>query len=163
MYIVFRYYYASCVIEGLRWITGPTEEVLSKVESPLQLFLFFLPCARESNRYYQRHLNERVDRMYQNRVASNEEVTREAVLLNETEKKHKTIKTQEIIHCIGLFIARMLCPHKRRFADHWTSTASGAVPKRTFGQHVSKARFGRMMHNLHFTDNTDARSATDRA
>ncbi|OWY96821.1 hypothetical protein PHMEG_00032812 [Phytophthora megakarya] len=100
--------------------------------------------------------------MYQHRVANNEEVTREDVLLNET-KRHKTIKVQEIIHCIGLFVARMLCLHKRRFADHWASTTSGAVPKGTFGQYMSKARFGRIMQNLHFTDNTDARSATDRA
>ncbi|OWZ13034.1 hypothetical protein PHMEG_00013714 [Phytophthora megakarya] len=38
----------------------------------------------------------------------------------------------------------------------------GAIPKGTFGQFVSKAGFDRIMQNLHFTDNSDARSDTDR-
>ncbi|OWZ08277.1 hypothetical protein PHMEG_00019210 [Phytophthora megakarya] len=50
-----------------------------------------------------------------------------------------------------------------RLSDHWATTAVRAIPKGTFGQFVSKARFDWIMQNLHFTDNTDARSDTDRA
>ncbi|POM78237.1 Hypothetical protein PHPALM_4252 [Phytophthora palmivora] len=83
-------------------------------------------------------------------------------MLQET-KRHKKIKPEEILHCIGLLVVRMLCPHKHRFVDHWANSAKGAVPKGTFGRFMSKARFTRVMQNLHFTDNTDARAETDRA
>lgn len=118
--------------------------------------------ATESNRYYHQHLNGRVDRIHAKRVADDAELTREAVMLRET-KKHKDIKPEDIVHCIGLLIARMLVPHKRRFADHWGTTRVGAVPKGTFGDFVGKSRFERIMQNLHFTDNTDPRAETDRA
>ncbi|ETI46146.1 hypothetical protein F443_09444 [Phytophthora nicotianae P1569] len=147
---------------------GPTEVVLEKADSPLQLFFFFLPptlwlrVASESNRYYYQHLNARVDRIYAKRVEQDAEVSRDDALLQET-KRHKKIRAEEIVHCIGLLLARMLCPYKRRFADHWAMTSVGAIPKGTFGNFMSKARFGRVMQNLHFTDNTDPRSETDRA
>ncbi|ETP05285.1 hypothetical protein F441_18090 [Phytophthora nicotianae CJ01A1] len=122
---------------------GPTEAVLEAVDSPLSLFFFFTPrrlwrrIATESNRYHQ-HLNER-----------------------ET-KKHMKITPEDVVHCIGLLIARMLCPHKRRFAEHWATKPVGAVPKGTFGSYKGKSRFECIMQNLHFTVNTDARAETDR-
>eukprot|EP00644_Phytophthora_capsici_P013963 jgi/Phyca11/99118/e_gw1.3.471.1 len=137
---------------------GPTEAVLEKADSPLQLFFFFLPptlwlrVASESNRYYNQHLNARVDRIYAKRVERDAEVSRDDVLLQET-KRHKKIRAEEIVHCIGLLVSRMLCPYKRRFADHWAMASVGAIPKGTFGNFMSKARFGRVMQNLHFTDN----------
>jgi len=117
--------------------------------------------AMESNRYYNQYLNGRVDKMYEKQRGQGGEVARDDVLLRET-KKHKKTRPEEIMYCIGLLVARMLCPHKRRFADHWGKTSVGAVPKGTFGRFVSKARFGRVMPNLHFTDNTDSRAETDR-
>ncbi|KAJ8555046.1 hypothetical protein ON010_g9437 [Phytophthora cinnamomi] len=118
--------------------------------------------AAESNKYYNQHVNDRVDRMFEKQVARDDTTTREAVMLAEA-KKHKRIQPEEILHIIGLLIARTLCPHKRRFADHWQRSSVGAVPKGTFGRYMSKARFGRVMQNLHFTDNTDPKAATDRA
>ncbi|KAE8995181.1 hypothetical protein PR003_g8688 [Phytophthora rubi] len=79
---------------------GPTDAVLARSESPLKLFFFFMPpklwikIASESNRYYNQHLNERVDRMYQKKVAQDDEVTRDAVLPAET-KRHKKTKAKE--------------------------------------------------------------------
>lgn len=96
---------------------GPNDEVLDKAESPLELFFFFMPrrlwlkIASESNRYYDQHLNERVDRMYEKKVAQDADVARDSVLLAET-KQHKKIKAKDVLHCIGLLIARLLCPHK---------------------------------------------------
>ncbi|KAG6610911.1 uncharacterized protein IUM83_08079 [Phytophthora cinnamomi] len=118
--------------------------------------------AAESNKYYNQHVNDCVDRMFEKQVARDDTTTREAVMLAEA-KKHKRIQPEEILHIIGLLIARALCPHKRRFADHWQRSSVGAVPKGTFGRYMSKARFGRVMQNLHFTDNTDPKAATDRA
>ncbi|KAG3169343.1 hypothetical protein C6341_g11104 [Phytophthora cactorum] len=146
---------------------GPTAEVLELAESPLRLFFYFMSprlwrrIALESNRYYHQHLNERVDRMYAAQLAKGGEMTRDDILLRET-KSHKKNQAEAILHCIGLLIARMLCPHKRKFADHWAATAVGAVPKGTFGDFVPKTRFDRIMQNLHFTNNADPRAETDR-
>ncbi|KAG3196707.1 hypothetical protein PC128_g7404 [Phytophthora cactorum] len=79
------------------------------------------------------------DLMYESKKSRGEEETRDNVLLRET-KSHKKIQPDDILHCIGLLVARMLCPHKRRFTDHWATTA-----------------------NLHFTNNADVRAETDRA
>jgi len=57
----------------------------------------------------------------------------------------------------------MMCPHSRRLADHWATTKTGAVPAGTFGRYMSKARFGRILQNVHFSNNTDERAGTDRA
>ncbi|KAK1946546.1 hypothetical protein P3T76_002099 [Phytophthora citrophthora] len=145
---------------------GPTEAEIEEAESPIQPFFLpprlWLRIASESNKYYQQHLNERVDRMYSKKEAQDPDATREDVMLQET-KRHKKIKPEEILHCIGLLVVRMLCPRKNRFADHWANSAEGAVPKGTFGRFMSKARFSRVMQNLYFTDNTDARAETDRA
>ncbi|GMF59914.1 unnamed protein product [Phytophthora fragariaefolia] len=79
------------------------------------------------------------------------------------DKSPPKIQPEDILHSIGLLIARMLCPRKRRFADHWATTAVGAVPKGTFGSFVRKARFDRIMQNLHFTNNADPQAETDHA
>jgi hypothetical protein len=89
-------------------------------------------------------------------------VTRDDVLEKEI-KQHKAIKGHEIVRCIGLLTARMLCPHSRRLSDHWATTTVGAVPAGTFGRYMPKAQFGRIMQNLHFSDNSDAKADTDRA
>jgi hypothetical protein len=142
--------------------------VLELAESPLRLFFYFMSprlwrrIAKESNRYYDQQLNARVDRMLSAQHARGEESSREEVMLRET-KSQKKIQPEDIVHCIGLLVARMLCPHKRKFADHWAKTGVGAVPKGTFGQFVRRARFDRIMQSLHFTNNTDPRAETDRA
>jgi hypothetical protein len=142
--------------------------VLELAESPLRLFFFFLPprlwrrIVNESNRYYNQLLNARVDRMLAAQHARGEEGSREGVLLRET-KSQKKIQPDDIVHCIGLLVARMLCPHKRKFADQWAKTAIDAVPKCTFGQFVRKARFDRIMQSLNFTNNANPRAETDRA
>ncbi|KAG3204396.1 hypothetical protein PC129_g22589 [Phytophthora cactorum] len=79
---------------------GPTEEVMEKADSPLDLLFFFMPrslwskIAKESNRYYDQHLNERIDRMYRKQREKGKEVTREEVMDKEA-KQHKPIKGHE--------------------------------------------------------------------
>ncbi|KAG3073594.1 hypothetical protein PI125_g22209 [Phytophthora idaei] len=147
---------------------GPTDEMMEKADSPLDLLSFFMPIsllskiAKESNRYYDQHLNERIDRMYRKQRNKGKDVTREEVM-DEEAKQHKPIKGHEIVRVIGLLTARMLCPHSRRLADHWATTPISAVPAGTFGRYMSKGRFGRIMQNLHFSNNADANAETDRA
>lgn len=145
-----------------------TNHVLEYTNDPLKLFYYFKPprlwlrVALESNRYFNQHLNERVDKMYQNRCKQGDDVSREDILLRE-KQRHKKIKAEEVLHCSGLLVARMLCPHKRRLADHWVTTFVGAVRKGTFGRCMSKARFGRITQKLHFTENASPIAEMDRA
>jgi hypothetical protein len=66
---------------------GPTDAALERAESPLQLFFFFMPprlwrrVAMESNRYYNQHLNERVDKMYEKQRSQGGDVARDDVQL----------------------------------------------------------------------------------
>ncbi|POM66193.1 Hypothetical protein PHPALM_17990 [Phytophthora palmivora] len=92
----------------------------------------------ESNRYYHQHLNDRVQGMYQKQRDAGKDMTREQIMDAET-RKHKEIK------------------------DHWVTSTTGAVPVGTFGRYMSKARFGRIMQNLHFSDNANPRAENDRA
>ncbi|OWZ19566.1 hypothetical protein PHMEG_0006165 [Phytophthora megakarya] len=128
--------------------------------------VFLLDAAKiiesESKKYYNQHLNERVDRWHTKKVSQDPKTTRETVLLQES-KRHKKIKAEESWHNIGLLVARKVCPHKRRFADQWAKTTVDAVPKGTFGRFMSKTRLKCKMQNLHFTDNTDARVEPGRA
>ncbi|KAE9108764.1 hypothetical protein PF010_g11780 [Phytophthora fragariae] len=100
--------------------------------------------------------------MHRKQREQGKDVTRDEVLEKEI-KQHKPIKGHVIVRCIGLLTARILCPHSRRLSDHWATTTVGAVPAGTFGRYIPKARFGRIMQNLHFSDNSDAKADTDRA
>ncbi|POM60491.1 hypothetical protein PHPALM_30653 [Phytophthora palmivora] len=141
---------------------GPTEEALSKAKSPLAYF-FYAPVFVEQDCHgKQSRLNDRVQGMYQKQRDADKDVTREQIMDAET-RKHKKIKGHEIVRCIGLLVARMLCPHSRRLADHWVTSTTGAVPVGTFERYMSKAGFGRIMQNLHFSDNADPRAENDRA
>ncbi|GMF52643.1 unnamed protein product [Phytophthora fragariaefolia] len=40
--------------------------------------------------------------------------------------------THEILHAVGLHVARMLCPQKRSFFAHWFMVEDGAVPTGSF-------------------------------
>ncbi|KAJ8552527.1 hypothetical protein ON010_g10019 [Phytophthora cinnamomi] len=53
-------------------------------------------------------------------------------------KAKSEYETHEILHVIGLLVARMLCPQRRRFADHWTMTEDGAIPAGTFDKPKSQ-------------------------
>ncbi|POM58895.1 Hypothetical protein PHPALM_36395 [Phytophthora palmivora] len=75
----------------------------------------------------------------------------------------KTIEAHKLAVVIGLLIARMLCPHKRRLSSHWCVSSVGAIPAGTFGSWMPRNRFDDIMHHLHFADNNDPRAKSDRA
>ncbi|OWZ14699.1 hypothetical protein PHMEG_00011787 [Phytophthora megakarya] len=86
----------------------------------------------------------------------------ERVVLHREAKK-PDIQPHEVLHVLGLLMARMLNPHRRRFRDHWGSTVKGTIPRDTFSYFMARNRFEHIMANLHFTNNADVRAATDRA
>ncbi|OWY97389.1 hypothetical protein PHMEG_00032092, partial [Phytophthora megakarya] len=141
----------------------PTTAVLDCAESPVELFLYFLPrefwlgVERETNRYYDQELPARMDSKFRSQTGSNV-MTLDQILANE-KRMHSRIRAHEILQCIGLLLARMMCPHIRRLSDHWATTSIGAIPAGTFGRFMKRERFDRIMRNLHFSNNL----STDKA
>ncbi|KAE9124853.1 hypothetical protein PF010_g5851 [Phytophthora fragariae] len=145
---------------------GPTSSVMAESESPLGLFFYFMPrplwrkISKESNRYCDRTLSDRANRMFENQAADNPRTLRQ---IYELEAKKPRIEPHELLRCIGLLIARMLAPQTRNFADHWATTWMGAVPTGTLGRYMARNRFAHIMQHPHFTNNAHPKSFTDRA
>ncbi|ETN09747.1 hypothetical protein PPTG_22826 [Phytophthora nicotianae INRA-310] len=146
--------------------SGPSPEVIRFADSPLDLFLYFMPrelwkkIAEESTVYHEQNLVARVDKMYAKQKVPGKK-TKEDFM--EREAKHADIKAHEIVVLLGLLIARMTNPQRRHFYDHWSTTSIGAVAAGTFGKFMRRNRFTYILSNLHFTNNGDARAGTDRA
>ncbi|EGZ27544.1 hypothetical protein PHYSODRAFT_382045, partial [Phytophthora sojae] len=69
------------------------------------------------------------------------------------EAKKDGIEAYEIMHILGLLLARMLNPQRRCFRDHWSPERVGAVARGTFNDYMRRHRFEHIMANLHFTNN----------
>ncbi|ETK94187.1 hypothetical protein L915_02717 [Phytophthora nicotianae] len=123
---------------------GPTDEVIALADSPLQLFLFFMPK----------------DLMFENQRTPGK-TSKEDFMDRESRKDD--IQPHEIIHVLGLLMARMLNPHRCRFRDHWCTKSVGAVPRGTFNDYMPRHRFEHVMANIHLTNNADTRVSSDRA
>ncbi len=75
----------------------------------------------------------------------------------------KSITPTNLVCFVGLLLARVLCPHRRRLSHHWSLAEDGAIPRGSFGKYMSRNRFQEICRNLHFSNNDDPRAATDRA
>ena len=74
----------------------------------------------------------------------------------------KPILPHELLHWMGLMIARMLSP-KKQMHMHWSTKQFGVLPKGTFGDVMSRKRFEDISRFLHFNDNSSANAGRDRA
>ncbi|ETP52137.1 hypothetical protein F442_02809 [Phytophthora nicotianae P10297] len=132
---------------------GPTDEVIALADSPLQLFLFFMP-----KDLWRKNLTLRVNSMFENQRTPGK-TSKEDFMDRESRKDD--IQPHKIIHVLGLLMARMLNPHRRRFRDHWCTKSVGAVPRGTFNGYMPRHRFEHVMANIHLTNNADTRVSSD--
>ncbi|GMF18888.1 unnamed protein product [Phytophthora fragariaefolia] len=145
---------------------GPSDEVMEIADSPLELFLFFMPrslwrdIAAESTLYHEQHLVERVDRMYLKQTVPG---AKSKDYFMEREAKKGDIKAHEVVIMLGLLVARMINPQRRQFYDHWSTSSVGAIAGGTFGKFMKRHRFIHILSNLHFTNNASEQAGTDRA
>jgi hypothetical protein len=142
---------------------GPTRLARQAWSSPIALFFFFLPrqlwhiVARESNRYMQQSIPawaEALNAKQKKRKATNPAAvveTRKSI--RERLRVTPKVEAHEIVHVLGLLVARTLCPHKRRFASHWSTTAVGAIPKRKFGAFMPRNRYDLHLYCLYVVSN----------
>uniref|UniRef100_H3H786 PiggyBac transposable element-derived protein domain-containing protein n=1 Tax=Phytophthora ramorum TaxID=164328 RepID=H3H786_PHYRM len=139
----------------------PVAELRAVASSPLQTFLYFMPkslwvmIADETNRYSLQQLDQRAKgiqtKQHRRRRESLKQIRRRLKL------KHE-YKPHEILNVIGLLVARMLCPQKRRFSDHWSMVEDGAIPAGNFGRFMGRNRCQDILRDLHFVDNEAPRT-----
>jgi hypothetical protein len=140
----------------------PVTELRQACDSPLLTFLYFMPKSlwvainMETNRYG----IQQIDRRAQAIQAKQRERQRETVKqIRRRLKSKKAYETHEILHVVGLLVARMLCPQQRRFAAHWSMVEDGAVPAGNFGRYMSRNRCHDILRDLHFVDNETDRTS----
>ncbi|ETP52916.1 hypothetical protein F442_02148, partial [Phytophthora nicotianae P10297] len=153
--------------------SGPTRSALAFADSPLGLFFYFLPkklwirIAEESNRYRSQLIPELAQRRREALLSQQLQDPRKSVPpLAEIEadlRRFKPIKPHEIVHVVGLLMARAIAPVRDGLAKHRATAEDSAVPRGTFSRYMKRARFEAITRFLHFNDNEMAEAAHDKA
>lgn len=135
----------------------PVPDLLQLWRSPILTFFYFMPkslwvsIAAETNRYGLQQAGKRA----RNIQARQTDLRRETIKqITRRLKAKAAYSTHEILHVVGLLVARMLCPQKKRFGAHWSMVEDGAVPAGLFGRFMTRDRCQSIMRDLHFVDNT---------
>ena len=145
---------------------GPSAHLYRCPATTQAMFFYFLPhslwvkIASETNRYWRQTFDDRLNRAFALSAQSAKPKTRdqiEAGLL-----KFKKVWPHEVVQWLGLWLAHVLCPHKRMHM-HWAKTAVGAIPAGSFNGVMSRNRFDEISRFIHFSDNTHPLAQTDRA
>ncbi|OWZ07821.1 hypothetical protein PHMEG_00019740 [Phytophthora megakarya] len=136
-------------------------ELRSVCHSPMLTFFYFVPKSlwvkikEETNRYCKQRTEKRARKI----LAQQGHPHRETLTQIRRRLMAKAdYQTHEILHVMGLLVARMLCPQKRSFASHWCMTENGAVPAGTFGRFMPRNRCQDILRDLHFVDNEEERN-----
>ncbi|POM62848.1 hypothetical protein PHPALM_27941 [Phytophthora palmivora] len=78
-------------------------------------------------------------------------------------ERAKPIKPHEVLHVIGLLVARTLCSHADGLEKHCGTREDGAVPRETFGRYTKRERFLIVTRYLQFASKPTGFSARDKA
>ncbi|GMF18855.1 unnamed protein product [Phytophthora fragariaefolia] len=134
----------------------PVPQLRRLCDSPLLTFFYFLPKSMwvtinvETNRYAIQEVDRRA-RIIQTKQGGHRQESLKQI--RRRLKAKPAYQTHEILHVIGLLIARMLCPQTQRFAGHWSMVEDGAVPAGDFGRFMGRIRCQDILRDLHFVDN----------
>ncbi|KAG6975387.1 hypothetical protein JG688_00002433 [Phytophthora aleatoria] len=173
--------------------SAPSEAVLAIAESPISLFVFFMPkrfwqrVASESNRYHGKMTTQRAAKFQTRQKArrskdsSVEVPTRKDI--RQRLREMKQIEPHELIVALGLVIARMnVSSLEATFVSldnelRWRNSTRDLVSSchgtgKNFSsifcgiltsKHVMVRRFDEIMRSVHFSDKNDANAKNDRA
>ncbi|ETO67842.1 hypothetical protein F444_15272, partial [Phytophthora nicotianae P1976] len=117
---------------------APVAELRSRCHSPLETFFFFAPksmwinICEETNRYCAQQILPRAERIRAMQTGRRGTPTETVKQIRRRLRMKPAYATHELLHVIGLLVAQMLRPPRRRFAQHWSMTEDGAVPAGTF-------------------------------
>ncbi|KAG6611380.1 uncharacterized protein IUM83_15622 [Phytophthora cinnamomi] len=142
-------------------VAHPKLELRARSHSPLEAFLFFMPKSLwvhinvETNRYCLQQVDRRAAAIQRKQVSSWRETITQ---IRRRLRAKPAYQTQEILHDVGLLVARMPCPHKRRLCSHWTMVEDGALPAGTFGRFMARNRCTDIIRDLHIVNNEAPRT-----
>ncbi|POM59702.1 hypothetical protein PHPALM_31524 [Phytophthora palmivora] len=152
---------------------GPTADAIAAASTPASTLFFFMApqlgddIAQASEDYFMKKMDERVDGQYGSQVArGRKKPTYQSQTKAEIRNKLlelPAITGRELCIFIGLLAARTVAPNKEKLYNHWKTVDESAIPRGCFGRFMTRDRFKHIARNLHFSDNTDPRAATDRA
>ncbi|KAG1712939.1 hypothetical protein DVH05_028498 [Phytophthora capsici] len=147
---------------------GPSAAIKKVGETPLALFLFFMPpalwrdIAVESNLYHLSTINKRADAKYTKHKRKNPSSDKTRAQFKAVLQQIRPIQAVELLHMVGLLLARAIQPNRERMSHHWSTHDEGGISRGSFGNYMARDRFFHIMRNLHFSDNNDERSRVDR-
>ncbi|POM66722.1 Hypothetical protein PHPALM_17369 [Phytophthora palmivora] len=152
---------------------GVTKSAAAFAKSPLGMFFYFLPkvlwlhIADKSNEYRLGRIPVDAEkiRMKQLDAQAKDPSKRVQPLADITSQleRVKPIKPHEVLHVIGLLVARTLCSHTDGLEKHWGTREDGAVPRGTFGRYMKRERFRIITRYLQFASKPTGLSARDKA
>eukprot|EP00644_Phytophthora_capsici_P000560 jgi/Phyca11/100491/e_gw1.4.276.1 len=152
---------------------GPTRSAAAFAESPLGIFFYFLPkkmwfsIAEESNAYREECIpivaKKQRDKQLEAQSRDPSKSVSPIEAFEERLRKVKPIQAHEILHVVGLLIARALCGHTDGLDKHWSTQEDGALPRGTFSRYMKRDRFRLITRYLHFVKNDPSAAATDKA
>ncbi|KAG3067479.1 hypothetical protein PI125_g23631 [Phytophthora idaei] len=148
-------------------VATPIGELQDIADSPLLMLFYYLPkslwvrITEETNRYKRQTVNARAKRI---RARQRERHVGTPETVKQIERRLRgepRYEVQEVMHVVGLLIARMLNPITIRFSRHWMMSDDGALPSGVFGKYVARNRCTSILRDLHFVNN-DAPRARDK-
>lgn len=152
---------------------GPTKSAAAFAASPLGMFFYFLPKALwvritdETNAYRLHCIPSIAEKTRLRQLAAHDKDPQKQVQSLEEIKaklqRVKPVQVHEIIHVVGLLVARTLCGHTDGLSKHWSTRDDGAVPRGTFGRYMKRDRFKMITRFLHFASGTTVPASGDKA
>ncbi|KAL3657189.1 hypothetical protein V7S43_019102 [Phytophthora oleae] len=141
----------------------PVGELRKLCHSPLLRFFYFMLKSmwvminQETNVYSLQQVDRRAQAI-QSRQAKQADRRQETLKnIRRRLRAKPAYQTHEVLHVVGLLVARMLCPQKR-FPAHWSMVEDGAVPAGNFGRFMARNRCQDILRDLHFVDNQGERN-----
>ncbi|RAW20602.1 hypothetical protein PC110_g22956, partial [Phytophthora cactorum] len=102
-------------------VATPTRELQDIADSPMMLLFYFLPkslwvsITKETNSYKKQTAHARAKRIQSNQRKRSTETVKQ---IERRLRAEPAYQPHEILHVIGLLVARMLNPMTRRFSRH---------------------------------------------
>ncbi|ETP00098.1 hypothetical protein F441_22480, partial [Phytophthora nicotianae CJ01A1] len=118
----------------------------------------WVSIATETNRYCLQQVARRAEKMAARQFGRQRET---AAQIARRLRAKEGYGAHEVLHVVGLLVARMLCPQKRRFGAHWSMVEDGAIPAGLFGRYMSRDRCINILRDLHSLANINFKSTTN--
>ncbi|ETI38940.1 hypothetical protein F443_15410 [Phytophthora nicotianae P1569] len=128
--------------------SGPTADVLRRGDSPIGLFLYFLPVvlwqhiAACSTEYHREMLPRRLGETFQ-RYRRKRRLNPQLPRKTRRDIQHKLegmkpVLPHEMCQFVGLLVARTVVPNREKLASQWKTTAEGAMSRGCFGSVLTR-------------------------